>query len=59
MDSREQAPHQAAPHLAPAHIDDDEPPPLLRTWPRLYALVVCYLACLIVLFYVFSRLYNS
>ena len=33
----------------------DEPPPLLRTWPRAYAFVVCYLAVLISLFYVFTK----
>ena len=33
----------------------DEPPPVLRTWPRVYAFVVSYLALLIVLFYVFTK----
>jgi hypothetical protein len=32
----------------------DEPPPVLKTWPRVYAFVVCYLALLIFLFYVFT-----
>jgi hypothetical protein len=32
----------------------DEPPPVLGTWPRVYAFVVCYLAVLIALFYVFT-----
>jgi hypothetical protein len=33
----------------------EEPPPLLRTWPRLYAAVLLYLVCLIALFYGFAR----
>ncbi len=33
----------------------DEPPPVLRTWPRLYTFVVCYLALLILLFYTFTK----
>jgi len=36
-------------------VGEDEPPPLLGTWRRLYTFVVCYLAFLIALFYVFSR----
>ena len=35
----------------------DEPPPFLRTWPRVYAMVIGYLAALILLFYAFSRAY--
>jgi hypothetical protein len=35
-----------------------DPPPILRTWPRLYAAVAFYLAVLIVLFYVFSRTFT-
>jgi hypothetical protein len=33
----------------------DEPPPLLKTWPRVYAAVLIYLAALIAAFYLFSR----
>ena len=33
----------------------DEPPPVLKTWPRVYTFVVCYLAVVIVLFYWFTR----
>ena len=33
----------------------DEAPPVLRTWPRVYAFVVCYLAVLIFLFYLFTK----
>jgi len=33
----------------------DEPPPILGTWPRLYAAVLVYLLVLIVLFYWFGQ----
>jgi len=33
----------------------DEPPPFLGTWRRVYIFVVCYLAALIFLFYLFAR----
>lgn len=33
----------------------DEPPPFLKTWPRVYAGVVVFLAVLIALFYGFTR----
>jgi hypothetical protein len=36
----------------------DEPPPFLGTWRRVYAAVLIYLACLIFLFYVFTRLFS-
>lgn len=32
----------------------DEPPPILGAWPRLYALVLLYLALLIGSFYIFT-----
>ncbi len=32
----------------------DEPPPVLRTWPRVYVFVLCYLALLIFSFYLFT-----
>ncbi len=35
----------------------DEPPPFLGTWPRVYIMVVCYLAVLITVFYFFTRSY--
>lgn len=35
----------------------DEPPPFLGTWPRVYAVVLAYLAVLIVVFYAFTRAY--
>jgi hypothetical protein len=36
----------------------DEPPPFLGTWPRVYTAVLFYLAALIVLFYVFTRMFS-
>jgi hypothetical protein len=33
----------------------DEPPPILGTWPRVYAAVLLYLVVLIVLFYWFGQ----
>lgn len=36
----------------------DEPPPFLGTWGRVYAAVLIYLACLISLFYVFTRMFS-
>ena len=36
----------------------EEPPPILGTWRRLYTAVLVYLAVLIVLFYVFTRVFN-
>jgi hypothetical protein len=33
----------------------DEPPPVLGSWPRVYAFVVGYLAVLISLFYLFTK----
>jgi hypothetical protein len=37
----------------------EEPPPILGTWRRLYTAVLVYLAVLIVLFYVFTRMAAS
>jgi hypothetical protein len=34
---------------------DDEPPPVLGTWSRVYTFVICYLAAVIGLFYWFTR----
>jgi hypothetical protein len=33
---------------------EDEPPPVLRTWPRVYALVLVELALMILAFYLFT-----
>lgn len=37
----------------------DEPPPVLGTWPRVYAAVLCYLAVLIFLAWLFTRHYAA
>ena len=36
-------------------LTPDEPPPFLKTWGRVYAAVLLYLAGLIGLFYVFTK----
>jgi len=36
---------------------DNEPPPFLGTWRRVYAAVLIYLACVIVAFYIFTRIF--
>ncbi|MGH9559464.1 MAG: hypothetical protein ACRD30_09515 [Bryobacteraceae bacterium] len=33
---------------------EDEPPPVLKTWLRVYIFVLCYLALLILGFYLFT-----
>ena len=38
---------------------DDEPPPILGSWRRIYIFVLFYLACLIAGFYVFTRVFAS
>lgn len=35
----------------------DEPPPFLKTWPRVYRFVLVYLAIVIALFWVFTKYY--
>jgi hypothetical protein len=35
----------------------DSPPPFLGSWKRVYIFVLCYLAGLIAIFYVFARIY--
>jgi len=42
-----------------AHPEEDEPPPILGKWPLVYALVLCYLALLILAFYLFARVFDS
>ncbi len=39
-------------------VQPDEPPPIFRTWPRLYGAVLGYLAALIALFYLFTRIFE-
>ena len=33
----------------------DEPPPVLGTWRNVYIFVLCYLAAVIMLFYIFTK----
>ena len=35
-----------------------DPPPFLKTWPRVYFAVACYLCALIALFALFTRSFN-
>lgn len=37
----------------------DDPPPILGSWPRLYAAVLVYLALLISIFYAFTRTFSA
>jgi hypothetical protein len=37
---------------------DDERPPLFRSWNRLYAAVIAYLAALILLLYAFTAAFR-
>jgi hypothetical protein len=36
----------------------DEPPPFLGDWPRVYRFVLTYLACIIAIFYFFTKAYR-
>lgn len=38
--------------------DNEEPPPIGKTWPRLYAAVLINLAVLIALFYAFTKAFQ-
>lgn len=38
---------------------DDEPPPFLGSWARVYAAVVLYLGVLITLFYIFTVTFSG
>lgn len=37
----------------------DEPPPFLGAWSHVYVFVICYLAFLIALFFLFAWTFNS
>jgi hypothetical protein len=37
---------------------DDEPPPFLGTWRRVYTVTLVYLACVIGVFYLFTRAFS-
>jgi hypothetical protein len=39
-------------------MHEDEPPPFLGSWPRVYAAVIGYLAILILLLYAVTRFLN-
>lgn len=39
-------------------MTEEDPPPILRTWKRLYAAVLINLAVLIALFYWFTRAFE-
>ncbi len=41
------------------HPVEDEPPPILGTWRRIYVIILCYLAFLVVGFYIFTRVFAS
>ncbi len=36
---------------------EDEPPPFLGSWRRVYIVVLIYLACVIAAFYTFTRIF--
>jgi hypothetical protein len=36
----------------------DEPPPFLRTWPRVYIATLIYLVFIILVCYLFTRVYR-
>ncbi len=42
-----------------SHVTDDEPPPILGSWRRIYIFILFYLAFLIAVFYVFTRVFDS
>jgi len=47
---------------APDHasrVAEDEPPPILGSWRRIYIFVLCYLALLIVAMYIFARVVGA
>jgi hypothetical protein len=49
----------ALPNGTELHTHDvpDDPPPFLRTWPRVYKAILLYLAIIIIVFYLFTRAY--
>ena len=44
--------------MSPERNDDDEPPPFLGTWRRVYFAVGIYLVAVIGVFYFFTRSFN-
>ena len=41
------------------HANQDEPPPILGSWRRIYIFVLAYLAFLIAGFYIFTKVFAS
>jgi hypothetical protein len=41
------------------HASEDEPPPILGTWRRIYILVLLYVAVIVVAFYAFAKAFDS
>ena len=52
MSRPEQERNQAVPTIA------DEPPPILGRWPRVYTVVLVYLAAVIAAFYFLTRYFS-
>jgi hypothetical protein len=50
-------PHETPPPEMPPPEMPDGPPPFLGTWPRVYAVVACYVAAVIFLFWLFTQAY--
>lgn len=44
--------------LVEKKLIDDEPPPFLRCWSRVYAAVLVYLGSLILILYFITRLFD-
>jgi len=44
--------------MTPREQMPDDPPPFLGAWRRVYLVVLFYLGALIVLFYIFMRLFS-
>lgn len=38
--------------------EQNDKPPLLKSWPQWYLLVICFLAVLIFLFYMLTKTYS-
>jgi hypothetical protein len=53
--SAEPGPAAAPPGLEAPRADLNEPPPLLGTWPRVYATVLLSQAVLVAFFYALTR----
>jgi hypothetical protein len=46
------------PNSKPPEVGPDSSPPLLKSWRRLYAVVLGELAVLIILFYLFTKAFE-